>query len=199
MKIRDFSGSYDVEDISFGHRSTNILLDIILQWGGSNRHIVEQEFHSYYSGGEVHSEYSRIHIMVDESNSDQIDIPVILANYLARHKLYIHHYDIVGDTTYVSYLKNDEAQKQFLDTQYAPSNVTREIYIDALVQPEEGVDYYKLLNIKKHAPFESISEQELAKLGYGDEIDGDYEVYFERFAILSEMEYRKYISNKNIS
>ena len=106
---------------------------------------------------------TRLSFSVDRSLNTNDEIAEAVVDYLSTLKLYLHSYSITQNCTYVSYTRKTPAFRE--DLTYSPAYQSLELYIDANVQKEDGVDYNKELNIKLYHPIDAISLEEIENLG----------------------------------
>ena len=106
---------------------------------------------------------TRLSFSIDRSLNTNDEIAEAVVDYLATLKLYLHSYSITQNCTYVSYELKTPAFRE--DLTYSPAHQSLELYIDANVQKEDGVDYEKELNIKLHSPIDAISLEEIEDFG----------------------------------
>lgn len=106
---------------------------------------------------------TRLSFSVDRSLNTNDEIAEAVVDYLGTLKLYLHSYSITQNYTYVSYTRKTPAFRE--DLTYSPAYQSLELYIDAKVQKEDGVDYDKELNIKLYHPIDAISPEEIENLG----------------------------------
>ena len=187
MKI-DFwplGNGIDVKDINYSATATLFFVNIKFEQDGKTYRLVQQFFDAISLGEDLDDEsttavsYSPVTFSVNSSDLRAADITNALVNFLAHHKLYLDHYSITKRETHVSYTR-PEAGKTF-DLEYEPTRREEDIYIDAEVQLEDGVDYYDLLDIRIREPKTTISGKEFKELGYSYQ---DYGVY--SFAIIPD-------------
>ena len=138
--------------------------------------------------GSCYVNYSDVEFSVDAIDLNQKEITDILVSFLAHHKLYLHHFNIRQQGTYVSYATPESDSDKIFDLTYQPAYRSNSIHIDALVQLEDGIDYYDFLGVKLKEPVEKISYEEIEKLGYKFNESGIY-----GFAILDEKNAEKYL------
>ena len=186
--------SINTRDISYKNNETDFLVDIKFRAEDKTYHIVQQFIEVDDWDEDSNDEniypvgYSRVGFSVDAIDLSHKEITDILVNFLAHYKLYLHHFSITGQETYVSYESPEAESDKTFDLTYEPTYRRNSIFIDVEVQLEDGVDYYKLFGVKTKEPFTSISDKKIKELGY---TFNDYGIY--NFMILSDEDAKKYL------
>ena len=196
MKINLWSSndSIAIRDISYKNNKTNFWVDIKFRAEDKTYHIIQQfvDLCDWDRGPDgrtiYHVGYSRVGFDVNAVDLSHKEITNILVNFLAHYKLYLHHFSITKQETYVSYQSPKAESNKDFDLVYMPANRQESIFIDAEVQLEDNTDYYKLLDIKTKEPFESVSSEKLEELGYAFSGYGIHS-----FIILSDKDAKNYL------
>lgn len=105
----------------------------------------------------------RLSFHVDKTLQTNDEIAEAVVKYLSTLKLYLHSYEITNNRMYVSYTRKTPAFNDKLS--FSPTYQSLDLFIDAEVQKENGVDYEKELNIKLHHPISTITPKEIRSFG----------------------------------
>lgn len=195
MKI-DFglSNNISVKNIDYKNPRTTFFVDIKYRVDDKTYHIAQQFVDLCDYDDNLNNEtiypviYSRVMFSVDTIDLNSKEVSDILVNFLAQHKLYLHHFSITKQETYVSYTSPESKSDKIFDLTYEPTYRQNSIFIDAEVQLEDDVDYFNFLDIKTKEPIKNISDKELKELGYKYD---DCSIY--SFAILDEKNAEEYL------
>lgn len=147
-------------------KKTTIYLDIRYKEDGQYYHLLNYEAYPEdidEEDSKLPAYPTRLSFSVDRSLNTNDEISEAVVDYLGTLKLYLHSYSITQNYTYVSYTRKTPAFRE--DLTYSPAYQSLELYIDANVQKEDGVDYNKELNIKLYHPINAISLEEIENLG----------------------------------
>ena len=182
------------KNIKYEGNDTIFHIDIMFRTDDKIYHIVQQFIDLYNWDEELDNKnicsviYSNVNFCTDAIDLSPKEITDILVSFLAHYKLYLHHYSITKQETFVSYISPKKESNKSFDLMYEPAYRHNSIFIDAEVQLEDGVDYYELLDIKMKKPVDTISGKRLRELGYEFH---DYGIY--SFAILDDKESKEYL------
>lgn len=187
-KLRFLGSDVSIRNINYQNNRTNFYLDIKFRKEGKTYHIAQQtiELDGWYESGHKGNNrfpvyYNRVNFEVDSIDLSLKEITDTLVSFLAHYKLYLHHFSITKQESYVSYIRPVAESDKSFGLIYEPTYRQSSIYIDVEAQLEDNVDYYNLLDIKTKEPIESISEKELNELGYKF-----HDYYIDSFAILDD-------------
>ena len=148
-------------------KQTTIYLDISFREGNQDYHLLNYEVYPENVDTEDDTKLSafpeRPSFSVNKTLETNDEIAEATVNYLTSLRLYLHSYSITRNRMYVSYRRKTSTFSNKLT--YSPAHQTLELFIEARVQKEDGVDYEKELNIKLHHPINAITPEEIKNLG----------------------------------
>jgi len=148
-------------------KRTNIYLDIRFKEGDKYYHLLNYEVYPEDFNTEGNSKLpafpARLSFSVDKTLETNDEIAEVTIDYLASLRLYLYSYSITRNRMYISYARKTPAFSDKLT--YSPAHQTLDLFIEAEVQKEDGVDYEKELNIKLHHPINTITPEEIKNLG----------------------------------
>ena len=148
-------------------KQTIVNLDIHFTEDGQSYHLFNYEVYPYDENEDDDSELAayptRLSFTVDKTLQTNDEIAEAVVDYLSSLRLYLHSYSITNNRMYVSYTNKTPAFSDKLT--YSPTYQSLDLYIDAEVQKEDGIDYEKELNIKLHHPIEAITPKEIKDFG----------------------------------
>ena len=188
MKIQCTNKELKIKKIEFDSNRTTFYLDIKFKKGEKYYHIVEQSIDPDYEGS-YYVSYDYLKFFADASDLSPTDISNVIVNYLADLKLYLYSYSIIKESTFVSYVSPKSESEKMKDLTYAPRYLNRCIYVEAIVQLEDDVNYYRSLDIRIKEPINTISEEEIDGLGYSIDDCG-----LSLFAIVDDAFAKKHIT-----
>ena len=148
-------------------KQTTIYLDIRFKEGGQYYHLLNYEVYPEDVDTEDDTKLTafpaRPSFSVNKTLETNDEITEATVDYLASLRLYLYSYSITHNRMYVSYEHKIPAFSNKLT--YSPAHQTLDLFIEAEVQKEDGVDYEKELNIKLHHPINAITPEEIKNLG----------------------------------
>lgn len=148
-------------------KRTNIYLDIRLKEGDQYYHLLNYKVYpenvDTEDDAKLYAFPARPSFSVDKTLETNDEIAKAIVDYLSSLKLYLYSYSITHNRTYVSYTRKTPAFSDKLT--FSPAHQTLDLFIEAEVQKEDGVDYEKELNIKLHHPINTITPEEIENLG----------------------------------
>ena len=133
-------------------KRTTIYLDIRFKEGGQYYHLLNYEVYPENDDTEDDAKLpafpARPSFIVNKILETNDEITNAIIDYLSSLRLYLYSYSITRSRTYVSYARKTPPFNDKLT--YSPAHQTLDLFIEAEVQKEDGVDYEKELNIKLH-------------------------------------------------
>ncbi|MBR3176550.1 hypothetical protein IKF25_01065 [Candidatus Saccharibacteria bacterium] len=147
-------------------KTTNIYLDIHFKEDGHYYHLLNYEVYPDDADSDSNSKLpaypTRLSFNVNKALETNSEIAEAVVDYLGTLRLYLYSYTITRNCTYVSYTHKTPAFSDKLT--YSPTYQTLDLFIEAEVQKEDGINYEKELNIKLHHPIDSITLEDIDKL-----------------------------------
>ena len=148
-------------------KRTTIYLDIRFREGGQYYHLLNYEVYPENDDTEDDAKLpafpARPSFSVNKTLETNDEIAEAIVDHLASLRLYLYSYSITHNRMYVSYTRKTPPFNDKLT--YSPAHQTLDLFIEAEVQKEDGVDYEKELNIKLHHPINTITLEEIENLG----------------------------------
>ncbi len=148
-------------------KRTTIHLGIRFREDGQYYHFLNYEVYPENIDEEDDTKLSafpvRLAFSVEKTLETNDEIAEAIVNFLSSLKLYLHSYSIINNRTFVSYERKESAFNNGLT--FSPAHQTLDLFVEAEVQKEDGVDYDKELNVKLHHPISAISPEEIEDLG----------------------------------
>ena len=148
-------------------KRTTIYLDIRFREGSQYYHLLNYEAYPENDDTEDDAKLpafpARPSFSVNKTLETNDEIAEAIVGYLASLRLYLYSYSITHNRMYVSYTRKTPPFNDKLT--YSPAYQTLDLFIEAEVQKEDGVDYEKELNIKLHHPINTITPEEIENLG----------------------------------
>ena len=148
-------------------KQTVIYLDIRFREDGQYYHLINYEVYpesvDTEDDAKLYALPTRPMFRVNKTLETNDEIAEAVVDYLASLRLYLYSYSITHNRMYVSYTRKTPPFNDKLT--YSPAHQTLDLFIEAEVQKEDGVENEKELNIKLHHPIDTITPKELKNLG----------------------------------
>lgn len=148
-------------------KQTTVYLDIRFEEDGEYYHLLNYEAYPENivteDDAQLPATLGRLSFDVNRTLETNDEIAKAVVDYLSTLKLYLRSYSITSNRMYVSYARKTPAFSDKLT--FSPAYQALELFIEAEVQKEDGVDYEKELNIKLRHPINTITPKEIRSLG----------------------------------
>jgi hypothetical protein len=183
MKLRLDHDQVDIDNIDYISERTTIRIMVQFKWNDEKYYVVNREISLYDAAEDGNNAvfYNAPEFIIDGANLNESTISKAVVAFLAHFKLYMYSYSIAGHKSYVSY--NSSAQTTQLGLKFQPAYHDTNIFIEAIAQTEDGIDYNQIFDTRIKGAVKSISDEDLVRIGYSDDED-----YIRNATLLKESE-----------